>query len=229
MATRPIFKVTKRFPYVQEELIDFDWHKGMAATQKQKSVRSLHSAAHNLFNDLNVLEISTKSESTLGVNLSAFNLLVTLKNGREVPLENIFHASKVFENGGPFKELLTIPTHEVKRDSRLVENGCLTGFFTNGKTWPLTPKTIFYDWIYINALKLNKELNSQIIQYNAFTDIEFNPKKSVNCQARAAALYVSLVNNGILEQVTRSADEFIAHLSQNIESYDSPVQKDLFI
>ena len=26
-------------------------------------------------------------------------------------------------------------------------------------------------------------------QYQWFTDIEFNPKRSVNCQARAAAIY----------------------------------------
>ena len=39
-----------------------------------------------------------------------------------------------------------------------------------------------------------------MIGYDAFTDIEFNPEKSVNCQAKAAALYVALFRQGVLEQ-----------------------------
>ena len=32
-----------------------------------------------------------------------------------------------------------------------------------------------------------------------FTDIEFNPEKSLNCQAYSAALYSSMVKNKILD------------------------------
>ena len=103
MALRPIFIAIDEYPYVKEELIDFEWHKGMAVSQKQKSVRSLHNAAKEQIEELKILEISTKSEDSLGVQLSAFNLQVKLKSGHELPLENVFHASKVFENGGPFK------------------------------------------------------------------------------------------------------------------------------
>lgn len=227
MALRPIFIAIDEYPYVKEELIDFEWHKGMAVSQKQKSVCSLHKAAKEKLGYLEILEISTKSESPLGVQLSAFNLQVKLNSGVEFPLENIFHASKVFENGGPFKELLSLPTHEVKRDSRLIESGNLIGFSSRGKMWPLTPKTVFYDWLYVNTLMSKNELKSQITHYNAFTDIEFNPKKSINCQARSAALFVSLCKNELLASFTNNSDEFIARL-RGPELTPSPIQKDLF-
>jgi selenocysteine lyase/cysteine desulfurase len=81
MASRPVFIVTDAYPYVKEKLIDFEWHKGMAISQKQKSVRSLHEAAKEQLEQLNILEISTKSENILGVQLSAFNLQVELNWG----------------------------------------------------------------------------------------------------------------------------------------------------
>lgn len=34
--------------------------------------------------------------------------------------------------------------------------------------------------------------------YRAFSDIAFNPDRSINCQAYAAALYVSLHDRGLL-------------------------------
>ena len=37
-----------------------------------------------------------------------------------------------------------------------------------------------------------------MLQYQAFTDIEFNPEKSLNCQAYSAALYLSMIKNNIL-------------------------------
>ncbi|WP_425604621.1 DarT1-associated NADAR antitoxin family protein [Stenotrophomonas sepilia] len=36
------------------------------------------------------------------------------------------------------------------------------------------------------------------MRYQAFTDIAFNPEKSVNCQAYSAALYASLRGRGLL-------------------------------
>ena len=89
---------------------------------------------------------------------------------------------------------------EAKKDPRLKSSGMLKCFFFDGKEIPISPKTIFYDWIYINALLENPSLANEVIGYDAFTDIEFNPEKSVNCQAKAAALYVALFRQGVLEQ-----------------------------
>ena len=56
----------------------------------------------------------------------------------------------------------------------------------------------FYSWLYFIALNQNKKLKTEILNYEAFTDIEFNPEKSLNCQAYSAALYSSMVKNKIL-------------------------------
>ena len=45
--------------------------------------------------------------------------------------------------------------------------------------------------------------------YDAFTDIEFNPKKSINCQAQAAAVYVSLEKQGLLLEALKSKEAFL--------------------
>lgn len=227
MASRPIFIAQDAFPYVKVEEIDFKWHPGLSVTQKKNSIKSLHEAAIKQHTHLSLLEISTKSDDPLGVNLSAFNLSVTMADGRSVPVENIFQSSKVFERGGPFKDLLNASPKEAKRDPRLLESGDLVGFISKDRLWPLQPTTIFYDWIYINTLRSNKKLAEQVATFNAFTDIEFNPKKSFNCQARSAALFVSLLRQDLLDKVLASPDGFIETFSQNVSKAD-PKQSRLF-
>lgn len=70
------------------------------------------------------------------------------------------------------------------------------------------PETYFYNWLYINALNLQKDLAVQVLGYDAFTDIEFNPKKSINCQAEAAAIFVSLTRQGLLEAALKDKEKF---------------------
>lgn len=96
---------------------------------------------------------------------------------------------------------MNVTPREAKRDERLKQSGRLAGFTFDGKEFPLEPKTIFYDYIYINALFENKELAKEIMKYDAFTDIEFNPDKSLNCQAKAAATFVSLTRMGLIDRV----------------------------
>ena len=47
----------------------------------------------------------------------------------------------------------------------------------------------------MNALHQNPDLAEQVIRYKAFTDIEFNPARSRNTQARAAAVLKLLYSN----------------------------------
>ena len=162
----------------------FEWFPGFAISQKQKSIDSLHNAI--LKNNKAVpLEVSTKSKNPLGVKLSAFNLKL---NG--YTLENIFQSSKVFSNGGPYHDLLNVSPKDAKKDERLLSSGKLVGFNYNSMDFPLEPKTVFYDYIYINAVKYTFSLDEikQITSYTHFTDIEFNPKKSINTQAKSVAI-----------------------------------------
>lgn len=227
MATRPVFIAHDTFPYVRIEHIEFEWHSGLSTSQKKKSINSLHSAAKHKHPELSLLEVSTKGEEALGISLSAFNLQLTLRDSRKIAVENVFQSSKVFENGGPYKDLLNVSAKSAKVDKRLIESGQLIGFKHKGRMWPLEPETAFYDWIYINTLLTNEKAAEAILDYNAFTDIEFNPQKSLNCQARSVALYVSLEKNHMLEEVLESADRFISIFSE-YEPIEEPKQRNLF-
>ena len=93
--------------------------------------------------------------------------------------------------------------------------------------WPLDPQTAFYDWLYINALRQNKDLAETIMLYDGFSDIEFNPDKSINCQAASAALYKSLIERNLLEEAMTSPANFIRiHSNQN--KLSEPIQNSLF-
>lgn len=210
MAIRPIF--IPRYsgsPGVEEKLIDFKWHPGMAKSQKQKSIAELHSVASDLGYE-RILEISSKSENELGIRLSAFNLLITTKkNQNTFTVETAFQGSKVFARGGPFRDLFGLDSLAAKKDIRLKESGPLVKFDFFGKSFPLEPRTFFYDWLYINALVQNEDLAEAVIDYEAFSDIEFNPLKSINCQAHAVAIYVSLVKEKYLDAALSSPESFL--------------------
>jgi hypothetical protein len=182
----------------------------MAASQKQKSVDSLHGAALKQLGICNVLEVSSKSREELGIALSAFNLtFTTVKLKRTLTVECAFQGSKVFERGGPFTDIFEMTSREAKKNERLRSSGRLTGFRFFGTDWGLEPQTAFYDWLYINALKKNPNLTEHLPEYSAFTDIEFNPERSINCQAYSVALYLSLDKRNLLDEALSSQDSFL--------------------
>lgn len=218
MAQRPLFIPDSNTVGVLEKSIDFTWAPGMAASQKRKSIASLHASAAKLGYE-KILEVSSKSELELGVNLSAFNLIITTqKHSYKFSVESAFQGSKVFEKGGPFKDLFFKSSLDAKRDVRLKESGNLIGFKFFGKDYPAIPRTFFYDWIYVNALKQNVDLNKDLLGYDAFSDIEFNPKKSINCQAHSVALFVSLRRNDLLSRALESPESFLNICSKVYES-----------
>nr|WP_235662907.1 hypothetical protein [Pseudomonas coronafaciens] len=212
--------------------MEFKWFPGLSASQKQKSVESLHQAAKGQSPDLfDVLEVSSKSKLDLGIALSAFNLTITtLRNNLTFSVECAFQGSKVFENGGPFRDIFSFTSRQAKKDLRLRSSGRLTGFQFFGTEWPLEPTTAFYDWLYINALKKHPAIAIQLKDYSAFTDIEFNPERSINCQAYSVALFIALEHRGLLEQAASSKDAFLKILESTKVSNthrDHGVQGDL--
>lgn len=209
MAQRPVFMLSTSPPYFQEELISFQYFNGFAESQKKKSVASLHTAFLGRHQGKRILEISSMSENDLGVSLSAFNLKIITAKGKSFSVESAFQSSKVFERGGPYKDLLEKTSREAKRDPRLKESGKLLSFHYSQKIFPLRPVTYFYNWLYINTLHLHPDLAEKVLEYSAFTDIAFNPDKSINCQARAAAVYVSLQKQGLLTDALKSPDAFL--------------------
>ncbi|BDM64878.1 hypothetical protein NFHSH190041_23300 [Shewanella sp. NFH-SH190041] len=213
MAKRPVFSpLAKREHLVQETLVDFPWSPGFAASQKKKNVMALHEAAgaSGLFP---LLEVSSKSEFEMGRRLSAFSLMVPTELG-DISVESAFQGSKIFEDDGPFTDIYMMDSLSAKRDERLKKSGNLIGFEFFGVKWPLEPKTAFYDWLYLTSLRPHKEyLKEKLSVFNGFTDIEFNPERSINCQARTCALLISLIKLDLFEQALRSQEDFIGIVS----------------
>jgi hypothetical protein len=209
MAERPIFiPAASAVHLVEEVFLPLQWHSGFAVVQKEKNIRELHASAKAAgFGPL--LEISTKSERTAGRHLSAFHLKVKTEEFGPLPLECVFQGSKVFESGGPFTDLYRKDVREAKRDNRLRESGKLVAFRFQGHTFSLEPKTFFYDWLYIGAIYEHREWLSRLQTYAGFTDIEFNPQKSINCQARSIALFMTLMKRNLLDEATRSPESFM--------------------
>lgn len=208
MAKRPIFvSSNKASDLVKEIYVEFDWYPGFSITQKEKSIQSLHHSAKEI-GLASVLEVSTKSSLLLGKELSAFNLHYKI-NEVSMVVESVFQGSKVFENGGPFTDIYQMPGNAAKKDERIKNSGSLLGFNLFGDHWALEPKTAFYDWLYINAVYQNSALGAQLLQFDAFSDIEFNPEKSFNCQARSAALYVSLSKCNLLETALSNKTNYL--------------------
>ncbi|WP_233858875.1 DarT1-associated NADAR antitoxin family protein [Cereibacter sphaeroides] len=229
MAQRYIYVPAEREIGVKEIALDFEWHSGFSAVQKRKSIKSLHDSA-NKAGYAPILEISSKSELAAGVEASAFSLTFRTKaSGKCVSVESAFQGSKVFAFSGPFPELYDMPAREAKKEIRLRQRGELKSFCFFGREFPLRPRTFFYDWLYINTLHKNEELSSQLCGFAGFSDIEFNPEKSVNCQAFSAALYVSLVQAGHIDQALASEEEFLNMLTRFYERRErnNPLQRTL--
>lgn len=181
-----------------EELVQFQWIPGLAVSQGRKSVMNLHEAAISKHGIQSILEISTRSQNELGIALSAFNLQISIA-GRKYPVEAVYQSSKVFRYGGPFLDLMSMNSLESKKDIRLKSSGELIGFRFENQDWPLTFSPNFYDYLYIRALMENTS-RIKLLEFEAFSDIAFNQNtldskigRSFNCQARSAAIYVSLI------------------------------------
>lgn len=233
MAKRPVFiPVSHGGLLVKTIFVEFNWHPGFAVKQKQRNISCLHDKAYLLGGISNILEVSSKSENELGVSLSAFNLKgKTKKYEEEFTVETLFQSSKVFKFGGPYRDLLCKTSLEAKKDERIKESGTLIGFDLFGDIWELEPKTAFYDYIYIKTLLENKHLIDDILKYDAFTDIEFNPEKSINCQAYSVALFKALSLRCLLPRSVSNKKAFLDTIKNrpiSTSSDDSSIQQNLF-
>ncbi len=216
MAIRPVFMpIRKAGKLFEEEFLEFTWHPGFSPTQKKRNVAALHAAADDS-GWSPILEVSTKSDSPLGVALSAFNLMIE-NDAWQMSVEAAYQGSKVFVDGGPFCDIYKMNSLAAKKDFRLRNSGALKHFDYFGETWELH-QNAFYDWLYISALAAQPDKLAQLDDYAGFTDIEFNPKRSFNCQARACAMAVSLRAIGELDDALASQSAFVSAVSPSVLS-----------
>lgn len=203
MASRPAWTISNNT--VNSKDFEFVWSAGFAVCQKQKNIVALHQSVMDSF-DATTLEVSTKGLVDIGVKLSAFSLKLD-----GVFLENIYQSGKKYENGGPYLDLLEVSPKDSKKDERHKNSGKLIAYVYDNSNWLIEPKTAFYDYIYIKAVLQNFGENLDLSVFDWFTDIEFNPKKSVNCQARALTIFKLLQSNNKFDVLNSVDDWFIFH------------------
>jgi hypothetical protein len=231
MAERPVYIPTpESSELVEERFFTIKWSPGFAVTQKEKNVDALHEAA-KLDGLFPLLEVSSKSKLKTGRHMSAFHMTADTKELGAIKLELAFQGSKVFEHGGPFTDLYRKGEKkigEAKRDPRLKGSGRLIAFRFEGIDFPPEPKTAFYDWLYCTFLSKHKEwAQKSLYAFAGFTDVEFNPFRSINCQARSAALFLSLLKRGQLDDALKSPAAFVQTL--NDSDYRPQLRSDDFM
>lgn len=188
-----------------------------------------------------ILEVSTASdEYETGKALSAINLMCEdYETGRVFSVENWFQAAKVYERDGvelgPYDELLTVKTPKrylnlyldkkiadqyaddelFQRIHSEIEGASLVRFELWGKSFPLVPRSCFYDYLYAKALsqERNRDLAERICDFRVFTDIMFTPgtgkKQKFNTQARSCAIFVSLTKRGLIDDALFDIETFV--------------------
>lgn len=222
MAQRPVFVVTDQaHGWVRVETVGFTWFPGMSLAQKRRSIDAMQAAARQRFPEVSFLEISTKSADADGRALSGFELCLEAGGGRRMSVESVFQGSKVCRPAhaggspsGPFQELYDQDAVTAKRDPRL--SAChVQGFRFFDTDWPVAdadaggspplPPSAFYDFLYFRALTRQPALAARALAFGGFTDLEFTPGRSDNCQAFSAALFAALTRGQGREEVAALA------------------------
>ena len=205
MAKRIIYETKLEKPYFKRVEVEVTFLKEWKWIPIKKIEAVNEAYKDKMETDKIPFEVSSAAKTELGNKLSAFNLKD--KQGRL--LECVFQSSKKFENGGPYLDLLDVAPNKAKKDARLKNSGNLIAFVKDGEEYPLIPRTAFYDFIYIDALMANHDLWVKIDNYDTFSDIWFNPDKSLNCQAEAMAIFRGLKESGHLEEAMKSYNDFV--------------------
>lgn len=211
MAKRLVFFLDQENNFTKKEY-EFKWYAGFSKIQLQKSVNELQKHFLNDFPNKKILEVTSASEDLIAKKLSAMNLQVMTSQGI-YKVEQLFQAGKIFRNAGSQEKLLKLSSRKAKQENKVTNaHDELVEFKIFNTKFPLEPKTYFYNWIYMKALHQHPNLVKEVVKYDAFTDIFFNSQKSINCQAQACSIYVSLLRRGILEETLASKEKFLKNI-----------------
>ena len=190
--------------------IEFKWESGISVSQKRRSCLHLHSALNVHYDLYPALDISSASPEQLGIDLSAFNLKW---NGKTI--ECWYQGSKIYSNAGHMKHLYDCDSLTAKKSMKESNLGKLIGFRLVDTDYPMEPRTVFYDWIYLQGL-LQYDRKDEILKYQVFTDVQATTDIDA-CQARAVCIYKLLHEQNNLG-ILRDFDLFKDWHSSYVES-----------
>ena len=198
MAVRKIYLSIPEYPYVKEISVTFPWANG----SKHQNVQAVLDTFHDVYPDVPALEVSLASSQPEGIHAAAMKLPLHLAGlGLDAPVGIVYQASKVFENGGPYADLLQCSRQKVSKDTRLQQSGKCIGYRLEDVDFPAEPHHYaFFNWLYACALRQNPETAENVLKFGAFSDLELgSTKKDRNSPARAAAVYAGLAAAGKLD------------------------------
>ena len=213
MAQRGIMITKEGYPFFEEIQVNLTWFGGFSKQQMRRCYLSLqlNFLADERYLDFKPLEISSTSHIQTGVALSAMNLKKYCRTlNKDIVLESAFQGSRIYFDGngkkiGPSMEAYSMEGREAKRYVKEKSCGYHSYEYCYDGVRMVTPSfhiSLFYDWLYLSALceESNRRVREELIAggYNAFTDIA---TKSLNSQARSAAIFVSLEKMGLLGEV----------------------------
>lgn len=202
-----------RGPLVEVVPLEIRWHGGFSLSQKQKNIAALHTEAKRQ-GIHPVLEISTKSPDEVGRRLSAFNLKISV-GGIMKPLESVYQSAKVFAQTGQHKMMMDLDPFEAKRTIKTLGRGAIIAFNFEGVDYPTEPKNAFYDWLYLRAIAPHEDWIRKNLVYAAYSDIEFTPDKSINCQGRAVAEFHALSARNVASDCVHDFKKFQSMLEMS--------------
>ena len=142
MAICPEFHASKTKPYYIEIPVKFSWNPVSLLHKKEEHFHTAWSLSRTFSYGVGIGNI-LKIHAGGGTKLSAFHLPLEIENVGTFPIENVYQAGKVFENGRPYLDLLHLSPREAKRDERLQNSGQLICFELSGRSFPYNRITCF--------------------------------------------------------------------------------------
>ncbi len=212
MAQKSVYITKEKYPYFEEIGVNCTWFGGFSQAQKLRCIISVHENFKAAYPEYRICKISGASPIQTGRELSAMSLkkYVPSKNNYYC-LESVFQTSRIYTNpqtgetAGPFREFLSLDGKTCKKKVKELSNGwhsCKYDFEGIICPIPNFHISLFYDWIYMNALleDANKSVREKLLEsgYNAFTDLATS---SLNSQARSCAIFISIAKQGFLERI----------------------------
>lgn len=199
MAQRNFWKIQNGV--IVKNVEDFKWEPGISIAQRRRSCINLHNVLKS--KGYTPLDISSASPDEFGVKLSAFNLMW---NGKTV--ECWYQGSKVYKNAGVQHHLYNVSSREAKKSMKALAGDQLIGFNLNGIVFPMSPKTVFYDWIYLNGLVQSYGKELDFSAYDCFTDIQAVINIDA-CQAKTVCIYTLIQQQNRFDEVMKDFDAFL--------------------
>ena len=189
---------------VHSKTIDFA-HSTKDNISKKKAIQAMNRKLKEIDDrDVKHLDINIRNPNELARALAPYQISLG-----EYKVESLYHSSKLFEGGGPYQELASMPVGKVLNDPRLKDSGEVIDFYYKGQYWGMD-RVFFYDFLFVKAAKesIDNEKLKQLLDYDYFTDIESKRTAERNPARSVAIIKLMLMMFGEIPELNKK--DFVA-------------------